>query len=134
MLIYMSILRTIEEIFAKKFRVTFDNNLYTIKSNNLKCLELKISIDEIQIIDLDRCNSTGIKLLELVEKLAKKMGITRISLLDVSKINIECLDLSIDLSYLKFYQMVFLGIIHLVMFRLILKKKLQKIMKFYKCR
>jgi len=130
----MSILRTIEEIFAKKFRVTFDNNLYTIKSNNLKCLELKISIDEIQIIDLDRCNSTGIKLLELVEKLAKKMGITRISLLDVSKINIECLDLSIDLSYLKFYQMVFLGIIHLVMFRLILKKKLQKIMKFYKCR
>ena len=96
------IFKTIQEIFTKRFTINYDNNLYTIKLNNLKCLELTISIedDEIQIIGLDKCYSTGRKLLDLVEKLSKKLGITKISLLDVSKIQTDC-ELSIDLGYLK---------------------------------
>jgi len=100
----------INSVFTQdSFVVTTDGERILIdsKKDGKKCLVLKIIENTIEIVRLEKCNTTGNLLLSLVEKLARIIpNIHHISLLDGSRINTNCRDrnghyISIDLATLK---------------------------------
>lgn len=101
MIKYMShdLIKTTVKIFTKEeYIVDYEYELVHIKTiDGSHCLTLAIS-DEIHIEELDKCNSRGNVLLGLVEKLAKKLKINKITLFDGSKIKTDCPNISINLS------------------------------------
>jgi len=83
-----------------KFDIIIDKHGgYDITSGDL-CLYMKINTNDIFIGELHKCAYKGTELLSLVDLFAKKMNISKISLVDGSEIETNC-GISISLKYLK---------------------------------
>lgn len=94
----------IKSIFTDdNFVVVKEGNSYDIKSNDDRpCLTITIYSDNIYIDGLEKCNFSGTESLDLIEKLAKRLGISKIVLTDASSIEIWCPTSSfISLTHLK---------------------------------
>ena len=90
----------------------FDTNTFVIENqynefnistiDNNPCLRIYIRPDHILISNLDKCNSSGTELLNLIEKVSEQIDtIKYITLIDVSTIQTECTYTIINLEYLK---------------------------------
>jgi hypothetical protein len=87
-----------------KFIITKKENTFYVKSieNSKFCSAITINYDaqQIEIDSLDKCSISGGEILKKIEKFAKSVGIHKLTLGDISELDLGCIKLDLAIFYI----------------------------------